>query len=248
MSIVKAIARVRRSAKERGLEGALASLGSELRSDAIPERLRDAAARLATLITPKHGAGQAPNEARAQNVVSLERALEAKTHAIHPVVQGASSHPAEGVCPFTGARATLEQASCPVDTSSARPTAAPVDARRQESVGKARPSAPTEELTLTPTLSSLAEPRAASAPSAPAAPGEPATSPREQTAVEASAARVRKPRPRRSEQHGDVKRHEKNKDGLAGSRSVENTSGRSATRSATQKQPRSRTQASRKKA
>ncbi|HEX6241410.1 MAG TPA: hypothetical protein VFZ61_10970, partial [Polyangiales bacterium] len=50
MGIVAAIARVRAGAKSAGLEGALNSLGAELKSDAIPGRLRDVAGRLAALL------------------------------------------------------------------------------------------------------------------------------------------------------------------------------------------------------
>jgi hypothetical protein len=64
----------------------------------------------------------------------------------------------------------------------------------------------------------------------------------------ARAVEVRSPaREQKKAAQREPKAREKDKERLAGARTVDNTSGRSATRSAA-KQPRSRTQASRKKA
>jgi hypothetical protein len=235
MRMLKAIARVRRGAKDNGLEGALSSLGSELRSDAIPERLRDAAARLATLLSPK-GVSADPRPSTKQ-VVSLEQALEAKSApqpghvptAEPSLTAGhAAGHAAEGVCPFTGLRADGTSASL------------------------AASSDPTLD------LSPAAQVAKSSAPTAPAAR---ARKPRvrSQGRVEARGGTARETNQARgtareqSKHDGPgttsrpPKAREKDKEKLAGSRPVENTSARSATRSAP-KQPRSRTQRSRKKA
>lgn len=107
------------------LEGARSWLGNELRGEAVPERLRDTADRLATLIDPK----QQPMSEPAK-VVSLEAALEAKAagvaHAELPQDHGphVSAQPA-GVCPFTGMRADGTLAPSPAAPAAVADTPAP---------------------------------------------------------------------------------------------------------------------------
>ncbi len=123
----KALSRVRRGVKDTAaasasadsaLGHALAWLGSELRGEAVPERLRDAAGRLASFLDPQTdgGARSAQGARDAPPVVALEDALAARERdkAVAPSSDARPSLPVDsahardlavGVCPFTGLRA-----------------------------------------------------------------------------------------------------------------------------------------------
>jgi hypothetical protein len=234
MRMLKAIARVRRGAQDKGLEGALSSLGNELRSDAIPERLRDAAARLATLLSPKatgapvvaleqalaardlqKSAGEALGHAQASVAAEPERTSILGSSAEARTSTRGADHTGPGVCPFTGMRADGTLAVAPTS---------PVGAND-----------PTLELSPLPAKAAH-EPKAEVRASV--------HEPRVESAVRAPKARA--PKAREVEVRASAHEPKKDKEKLAGARIVENTSARSATRSAP-KQPRSRTQRNRKK-
>lgn len=242
MGIVAAIARVRAGAKNAGLEGVLNSLGAELKSDAIPERLRDVAGRLAALLDRSQTEGVA-GVAVAAPVASLEVALDQ-----HAALRAAAEPGA--VCPFTGARA--DESAAPASTE---PESAPASTEPERAEMNFSPAVPV--VTSVAATSAAAE----RTPSAPAEVSPPVVmAPAEHVAVEAPQKRE-EPAPQQeagSDSHAasaSAKRpregaatatREKGKERLAGGSSVANTSGRSATRPAA-KRPRSRAEGSRKK-
>lgn len=231
MGIVAAIARVRAGAKSAGLEGALNKLGAELKSDAIPERFRDVAGRLAALLGSSNTNTAAPQPA----VASLEVAL-----AQHASMRATA--PADAVCPFTGLRADEMNAQHHAAAALVEAPPAPV-----------APAAAASESVTAP----LSEPSTAdAAPSALAAETAPEAAPATETLTSsAQAALTDAPEtsatpaaeaPPVARQRPAPNRGEKRKERLAGASSVENTSARSATRPAA-KRPRSRADGSRKK-
>jgi hypothetical protein len=243
MGIVAAIARVRAGAKSAGLEGALNSLGAELKSEVIPERLRDVAGRLAALLG---NPGASPPGPTPMPVPSLEVALDAHAHA-------RSAAGADAVCPFTGLRADemgLGSAPLAVVPVVAAPDAisaeveerrsareqsseSKLEAREQDSAQAPAAVLPAAE---TPSAARVDATKAASA--APRA-AEAKAPVREPTKADEPAVGARRART-------DTGNREKRKERLAGASSVANTSGRSATRPAA-KRPRSRTDSTRKK-
>jgi hypothetical protein len=221
---------------DRALAHALSWLGNELRGDAIPGRLRDAAGRLASFLDPQPDPSDrlAPSASETARVVALEDALAAeaarsaperdvdahgsagtqeKAEQLAPELMHERTHGHDlsaGVCPFTGMRAdgTLAAPASGVTSASGSTVEAPAPASPQpEPEPELRGSAREQD--------------------------------NELPAAGASVASSKRPTRARPAQ--------KSKERLAGAQNVEKTSGRSATRSA-RKQPRSRTQASRKKA
>jgi hypothetical protein len=247
MRMLKAIARLRRGAKDHGFEAVL-------RSDVIPERLRDAAERLASLFGAKPS--HANETGAATPVIALEEALKAKAASataqgpshgpdhggVHAEAHGSArerdsgAHPAGGVCPFTGMRADGTLAGAPAIVA---PTNNPTlelsieaPAPKVEARGSAREqNGDAKARTRKPRLRERDPARSAAVRGSAREPDVEART----SAREPAQAAVRQPKAR-----------EKDKERLAGARAVENTSARSATRPAT-KQSRSRTQASRKK-
>jgi hypothetical protein len=225
MGIVAAIARVRAGAKSAGIEGALNTLGAELKSDAIPERLRDVAGRLAALL----GASNSNIAATQPVVPSLEVALE--QHA-----QLRATAPADAVCPFTGLRADEmgvehNAAAARMETeglstaAAATVDTAPARAASESELAPIQEEASAPEPSRAAVVAEASEEPAAKSPAANAVAAEPDAA----ATVDAAS---------------DAK--EKHKEKLAGARSVENTSARSANRPAA-KRPRGRANGSRKK-
>lgn len=248
MGIVAAIARVRAGAKSAGLEGALNSLGAELKSEAIPGRLRDVAGRLAALLDRNPAAVAVQPSA----VASLERALDQQA-ALRAMQAGAQPHPAGSaagaVCPFTGLGAD--------EMGKARPPAAAGQVTASSERAEPAVNAPDASLeqahvAVTAELATPARDPASDLSSEDAVAVVPAV-----TARAVAPATSRKVDHSAAEVHasGSSKRHragaeagsrEKRKERLAGSAPVANTSGRSATRPAA-KRPRSRAESTRKK-
>jgi hypothetical protein len=91
MGIARAIERVKRQAKSGGLQGVIAGLGKELRSEQIPVPLRAAAERIARLLPAERG-GVAPPQ---------PEALQAKTTYV-AVTKEVQPAPVESVVPTLG--------------------------------------------------------------------------------------------------------------------------------------------------
>jgi hypothetical protein len=222
---------------DRALAHALSWLGNELRGDVIPQQLREAAGRLASFLDPRpdpsdrlaaSAAGKAP-------VVALEDALAAKAARSAPE-RDIDAHGSAGTQEKAAQLAPelmqerahghdLSAGVCPftgmrVDGTLAAP-ASGVTFASGSTVEAPAPASPQPEPEPEPEVRGSAREQDDELP-----------------AAGASVARSKRASAARPAQ--------KSKERLAAAQNVENTSGRSATRSA-RKQPRSRTQASRKK-
>jgi uncharacterized protein (UPF0147 family) len=237
-----ALARLSSLAQEHGLDRLL-------RSEAIPERLRGAAERIASLLTSNPASAEVRAEAP---VVSLEQVLAARAVPSHGVDVLLEQGPARldtagvGVCPFTGLRAdgTPPMAAGASEPTLELPLPKHADPLPSTATPRAKAQEPAREVP-------ARKPRARASERAPAEARDPA---REQNAEARGPARGQNAEARSParEQPAEAaarepKRRQKDKERLAGTRAVEKTSARSATRSAA-KQPRSRVQRSPKKA
>jgi hypothetical protein len=251
-----AIARVRAGAKSAGLEGALNSLGAELKSEAIPERLRDVAGRLAAILG--NGSGNASSRGDASAVPATVPSLEvALGH--HASARGANGSAAissggmhaagpDAVCPFTGLRADeMGFGSAHGVAVDPAPEGAPPHAAPVQPVVTAPPEAvPQAIATPEPAQVPPAEGEQHSKAGAAAPVSDVKRDIEARGAVREQNTESDSAQPAKRRARADSGNHEKRKERLAGASSVANTSGRSATRPAA-KRPRSRADNTRKK-